>query len=302
MKANSLLISDLEQNAKTQARVATDDEAVDAYATALKEGAQLPAIDVFHDGESYYIADGWHRMRAHVQAAEDFIDARVHEGGEREAVLYAAGANTTHGVRRTNADKRRAVQILLEDSVWGKWSSRAIAEHCGVHHDMVEKLRNQLAESASSTEKRVGRDGKKRASTKAAATKPEDQLADSASCDEAEELEGDDAAEWIEEHAEPYRACVKDLAASKAALNAVRSRMDEVAQDAAVGAHLKSVITPLRSKCLQAVSEIDAVRPLVNQMTPVCVCEDCNGDGCEKCLQTGFWTKAIADDKRKAAQ
>jgi len=33
-------------------------------------------------------------------------------------LLYAVGSNATHGLRRSNADKRRAAQMLLEDPEW----------------------------------------------------------------------------------------------------------------------------------------------------------------------------------------
>jgi hypothetical protein len=42
-------------------------------------------------------------------------------------VLYTVGANATHGLRRSNADKRRAVSMLLDDPEWAQWSNLAIA-------------------------------------------------------------------------------------------------------------------------------------------------------------------------------
>jgi hypothetical protein len=35
----------------------------------------------------------------------------------------------THGVRRTNEDKRRAVMKLLQDAKWSTGSNREIAKH-----------------------------------------------------------------------------------------------------------------------------------------------------------------------------
>jgi hypothetical protein len=37
-------------------------------------------------------------------------------------VLHSAGANAMHGLRRTNADKRRTVMLLLQDEEWAAWS------------------------------------------------------------------------------------------------------------------------------------------------------------------------------------
>ena len=39
----------------------------------------------------------------------------------------------------TNADKRRAVETLLNDAEWATWSDREIARQCGVHHTTCEQ-------------------------------------------------------------------------------------------------------------------------------------------------------------------
>ena len=70
-------------------------------------------------------------------------------GTLRDAVLFSVGANAAHGLRRTNADKRRAVETLLADAEWSAWSDREIARRCCVHHDMVAVARKSLADSAS---------------------------------------------------------------------------------------------------------------------------------------------------------
>jgi hypothetical protein len=42
--------------------------------------------------------------------------AEVRTGSRRDAVRYSVGANSVHGLRRTNEDKRREVQTLLADA------------------------------------------------------------------------------------------------------------------------------------------------------------------------------------------
>src|SRR5690606_39168080 len=69
----------------------------------------------------------------------------VGEGTIDEAIWHAAAVNQTHGVRRTNADKRRAVRLALETEIGMEQSSRVIAEHVGVSHTFVERLREELA-------------------------------------------------------------------------------------------------------------------------------------------------------------
>jgi hypothetical protein len=69
----------------------------------------------------------------------------VHEGGKRDALLHATGANAEHGHRRTNADKRNAVTVLLRDEEWGSWNSREISKICHVSHTFVDNVRRELS-------------------------------------------------------------------------------------------------------------------------------------------------------------
>lgn len=125
----------------TQSRVEINNEAVSDYAEALKVGIEFPAIVVFHDGADHWLADGFHRYHAHKQAGKASILADVRDGTVRDAVLYSLGANCTHGLRRSNADKRKSVATLLADPEWAKWSDRKIAELCGVTHPFVAGIR-----------------------------------------------------------------------------------------------------------------------------------------------------------------
>ncbi len=47
-------------------------------------------------------------------------------------------------LRRTNADKRRAVLVLLSDQEWSQWSNREIAKQCGVDEGLVRALKEEL--------------------------------------------------------------------------------------------------------------------------------------------------------------
>ena len=111
------------------------------YAEAYREGATFPPVVVFFDGTDHWLADGFHRTRAAQMAGLEDIDADVRPGTRRDAILYAAGANATHGLRRANADKRRAVELLLSDPEWSQWSDREIARRAQVHHQLVARLR-----------------------------------------------------------------------------------------------------------------------------------------------------------------
>lgn len=125
----------------TQPRDRISSEIAKDYAEAIADGASLPAVTVFYDGTTYWLADGFHRAAAHEQLGLADIAADIRQGTQRDAILYSVGANTTHGHRRSNADKRRAVLVLLNDAVWGKWSDNEIARRCFVSQPFVSKVR-----------------------------------------------------------------------------------------------------------------------------------------------------------------
>jgi hypothetical protein len=70
------------------------------------------------------------------------IQAEVKPGTREDAILHAAGANTLNGLRRTNADKRRAVEMVLRLDGWANKPDREIARQCGVGHALVNRMRN----------------------------------------------------------------------------------------------------------------------------------------------------------------
>ena len=75
----------------------------------------------------------------------------MRQGGLRDAILHSVGSNATHGLRRSNADKRRAVSILLQDELVAvdpgtgdSWSDREVARRCSVSADLVGAVRRDL--------------------------------------------------------------------------------------------------------------------------------------------------------------
>jgi hypothetical protein len=140
----------------TQMRVTFSSEIVAAYAEAMRRGDEFPPVDVYFDGSEYWLADGFYRVSAARKVGMSAIMAEVHTGTKRDALLHAVGANETHGVRRTNLDKRKAVQTLLADKEWREWSDREIARQTRTSQPFVTKLRHgylqTLSDSAAGTE------------------------------------------------------------------------------------------------------------------------------------------------------
>mgnify|MGYP003611146797 FL=1 len=110
-------VSLIRQDGGTQARAGMDAEAVEEYALAMANDEDFPPVVVFQEGNAYWLGDGFHRVSAHIKAFGIApISADVREGGLREARLFAIGANSAHGVRRSTADKRMAVSLLLQNA------------------------------------------------------------------------------------------------------------------------------------------------------------------------------------------
>lgn len=128
----------------TQARAVISETVIGEYAEALERGDAFPPIDVYYDGEAYWLADGFHRLRAAARVGQDTIVATVHPGGKREALLHALGANETHGHRRTDADRRHAVTLMLNDPEWQLWNNSEIARQCHVSEHLVRLNRREL--------------------------------------------------------------------------------------------------------------------------------------------------------------
>lgn len=169
-QAEKIPLASIKTDGGTQMRAAVNWETVKEYADAMREGDTFPPIVTYYDGETYWLADGFHRLAAWKQAftvpgapgvhdpAE--IPAEVKAGGRRDAILHAINANANHGLRRTNADKRRAVEVLLRDLEWSQWSNGAIAKACGVSDMFVGALRKELTPNGLESAIRIGADGR----------------------------------------------------------------------------------------------------------------------------------------------
>jgi hypothetical protein len=125
----------------TQQRETINEAVVAEYAEDVDA---LPPVVVFHDGADHWLAGGFHRYHAHRKAGKEAIRAEVRKGTRRDAVLFACGDNAEHGLRRGNADKRKAVTTLLRDPEWRGWADRQIARLCRVSNTFVARVRQDL--------------------------------------------------------------------------------------------------------------------------------------------------------------
>lgn len=157
-----LALDTLTCSPEVQPREKIDDCVSSEYAELLENGKGLPPIDVFYDGEDHWVAEGFHRVAAHEKAGRTDIDCNVYRGSKEDAQWHALQSNQTHGLRRTNADKERAVKMALEHPEGAGLSDNKIAELVGVSATTVGKYRSQAEatiQNGKSTERR-GQDGR----------------------------------------------------------------------------------------------------------------------------------------------
>lgn len=151
-------------NGGTQSRVELSQSTITEYAEVIRQAVELPPVVTFFDGVHFWLADGFHRYHAHREAGAMEIAATIRTGTQRDAVLYSVGANASHGLRRSNEDKRKAVETLLADPEWATWSNNAIAKACAVSDKTVatyraEYLRNSEDSQDAPTVRMVERNG-----------------------------------------------------------------------------------------------------------------------------------------------
>lgn len=142
----NIAIEHLQADDSIQQRVQHINEAtVDAYVEAATDGWPFPPIIVYRDVHGkYWLADGFHRVKTALALGHDQIPAHLEAGERADALLYAAGANATHGLPRTNADKRKAVETVLDLPTCMQWTDREIARQCKVSHPFVAKVRESF--------------------------------------------------------------------------------------------------------------------------------------------------------------
>ncbi len=168
-----IALDDLSLDGGTQSRVQFDVDALDDYAARMvkeplsglvldHDGEPWPALVVFDDGEHKWLADGFHRARAARQAGLTHFQVDLKRGELRDAVRLSLSVNAKHGLRRTNDDKRRAVERALQDREWVKYSDRKLAQLCAVSAPTVAKIRRTLEDEGDIDQavERVGADGR----------------------------------------------------------------------------------------------------------------------------------------------
>jgi len=172
-----LVLSQICLDGGTQPRSSIDEHVVQEYSERLCGDDQFPPLLVFFDGARYWLADGFHRYAAAVQAGLPEFPCEIRAGTLEDAQWASYAANAVHGLRRSNKDKQRAIQLALQHPLGAGQSNRQIAKHIGVDHSTVAEHRAKLESTGVIPQltERKGADGKVRRLPDRGTTKAEDQ-------------------------------------------------------------------------------------------------------------------------------
>ena len=153
-RIKTLAIAKIGADELLQARERLDPNVISEYMDLMVDGVEFPPLTVFQDRSQYLLVDGYLRFEAAKLAARQTVPCEVYRGDLRAARLFSTSVNTTHGLRRTWNDKRRAVGKLLGDFEWSQWSDREIARQCAVSHGFVAQERWRVTGNVASEARR----------------------------------------------------------------------------------------------------------------------------------------------------
>jgi hypothetical protein len=297
-------IGKIRRNGECQIRVEMRADVIDDYAEPLMHDpdAQVSPVIVFFDGTDYWLADGYHRCGAYDKAQRSEIPVEVKTGGRRDALRYALGANSLHGLRRTNADKRHAVEIALADEEWGNWSNPQIAELCGVAESTVRNikasLRNLRSEDQDDSEEEVtyvtkhgtkatmktGNIGKTKRERKEDDDEPE---IPEVTEDMFSGLDNGEPAELFDQAGQPLPPQAQEAFSQLPELNALLRQLDQIAREIE---RVGKMAVGLHTHWQSARSLVREAKQYMRAGRPAFVCPYCSGEqkDCSACYGHGF--------------
>lgn len=143
MKDTKLIaLTDINTRGGTQMREEMSGEVIEQYANDKAMGCAFPPPIVFHDGKTYWLADGFYRYFAEKHNGALEMEVEVRLGTQDDAILYAATeANRTHGQPLDSGAKSRAILALLKLKKCEGWTATAIAKAIGCTERYVRKVR-----------------------------------------------------------------------------------------------------------------------------------------------------------------
>lgn len=281
-----ILLSDITLSNSLRVRSVIDQNVVEEYYEAMVNKDVFPAIELFQTNKTtLLLVDGWHRFYAARKANIKKILANIHDGDESEALRFALHCNARHGLRRSNADKRRCVTLAMEK--WPDISNRALADLCGVTHTFINKLKAVL-DALPEKKDEPPEEPEKPTNHEPTVKKPDEPviLLDKTGCRIPEKA----VAIWNRkpeaEHVLSFIDAVKDE------MEAVKDSKDPLWSEVAFNS---------------VMADLDRLRTALSCAVPYAVCTTCQGqlpESCTFCTGRGMiskwrWDYAVPEDVKK---
>lgn len=285
-----IFIQDIDIKSSPMVRHSLRDDVVLEYANIYKADPKaLPPVDLFtEDSKTYLIGDGMHRIEAVLLNVGKTITANIHSGGYEEALKYALRSNERHGIRRSQADKRKCVQEAIKQ--WPKLTDSAVGEIAGVDNHTVKTVRDGMETKGDVKPEpvREGSDGRKVSARKV--------------------LEAASGNSPQGKPASPTKLTDKDSTGMVMTAHALQfwHRTDEVKQLMSTLAHVsKELRAAQKNQDLMyaevnftaALADIDRLWANIGTAIPYAVCSTCQGQpktqagGCRLCKGRGIISK-----------
>jgi len=294
-RPSQILLSEIRIDGDTQPRAAINDAVVVEYRDALDAGAKLPPAIVYYDSTAYWLAAGFHRYHAYTMAGYERMPCEVRRGTRDEAAWFAVSTNQTHGLRRSNEDKAKAVKMALAHPNGVGMSDRAIAEHVGVDHKTVARCRREMESTGEvpQSTKRTGRDGRTIETGAIGSTAEIPQSTTPDECnyeidDESEEPE----APRLDPNGFPWSDSAYGDVLEFGAFRTYAAELRDIAKQVKRSNDTNYLTTKFDFSAL--VASLRAAARILESAAPYAMC-DCTGPGCERCQQSGWLTKAQYD-------
>lgn len=138
-----LSLDDLDLDASPRVRLEDSADLVIELREAYERRATVPPPMVFRCAGKHLLADGRHRVKGAKAAGLAKLYCHVKDGSLEDCWRHALSSNATHGLRRTNADKRLCVEIAL--TKWASLSDHQVADMVHVSAPFVGTVRMALA-------------------------------------------------------------------------------------------------------------------------------------------------------------
>jgi hypothetical protein len=156
-KEEPLALHTLTMSSLTQPRVQLRQDVIDDYAGKMhKERGRTgwvinpmtkkrwEPIVVFTDGDSFWLADGYHRVKAAQKRGLQLFQAKFRKGTKFDAFKFSLSVNENHGLKRSKGDQAHIARKALLDPHLRRLSSRELGDLTLMSHTYILKIKKQM--------------------------------------------------------------------------------------------------------------------------------------------------------------